>query len=106
MPDACMFNIITLPQSDLRRVLPKASARSLARLAAAYPRAVARTFLDILSQCMSPVTLEFIRDEINVIRTPSYPEIRQAELELMKIIHEERLGDHVASAPPATALPR
>ena len=106
MPEACMFNILTLPQSDLRRVLPKASARSLAKLAAAYPRAVGRTFLDILGTCTSPVTMEFIRDEINGARTPSYPEIRQAELELMKIIHEEHLGDHVASAEPATASPR
>ncbi len=106
MPEACMFNIITLPQSDLRRVLPKASAKSLARLAAAYPRAVARTFIEILAQCMSPVTLEFIRDEISATRPPSYPEIRQAEQELMKIIHEEHLGDHVASGAPATALPQ
>jgi hypothetical protein len=106
MPEACMFNILTLPQSDLRRVLPKASSRSLAKLAAAYPRAVGRTFLEILAECMSPVTLEFIRDEINVTRTPSYPEIRQAEQELMKIIHDEHLGDHVASSPLATTPPR
>ena len=106
MPEACMFNILALPQNDLRRVLPRASSRSLARLATAYPRAVGKTFLDILAQCMSPVTLEFIREEINVTRTPSYPEIRQAEQELMKIIHEERLGDHVASAPLATAHSR
>ena len=106
MSEACMCEILALPQDDLRRVLPKASSRSLAKLVAAYPRAVGRTFLEILGQCASPVAVEFIREEINCMRIPSYPEIRQAELELMKIIHEDQLEDHVASGQLATAPPQ
>ncbi|SRR5258706_16377384 len=106
MPEACMMDILSLPQDDLQKILPKASTRSLAKLASAYPRAVGRSFLDILGQCMSEHTVAFIRDEIDGMRTPSYPEIRQAERELMKIIHDEHLEDHVFSSRPATPLPQ
>ena len=104
MSEACMYDILALRQDDLRRVLPKASTRSLAKLVTAYPRAVGRVFLEIMGQCASAVTVEFLRDEINSMRVPSYPEIRQAELELMKIIHEERLADRAASTVPAIPL--
>jgi len=106
MAEACMYDILALPENDLRRVLPKASTRSLAKLVAAYPRAVGRTFLEILGQCTSAITVEFLRDEMNNARVPSYPEIRQAELELMKIIHDENLTVGASSAPPATPLAR
>jgi hypothetical protein len=104
MSEACMFDILALPQVDLQKVLPKASSRSLAKLAVAYPRAAGRSFLDILGQCTSSVTVDFIRDEINGMQTPSYPEIRQAELEIMKIVRDEHLEDHVFSSQPATEL--
>jgi hypothetical protein len=106
MSEACMFDILALPENDLRRVLPKASTRSLAKLLAAYPRTVGRTFLTVLGTCTSAVTIEFLQDEMNSMRVPSYPEIRQAELELMKIIHEEHLEVDVASAQPAIPLPQ
>jgi len=96
MPEACMFDILDLPEDDLRRVLPKASMRSLAKLVTAYPRAVGRTFISVLGQCTSSITVEFLRDEMNSMRIPSYPEIRQAELELMKIIREEHLHPSVS----------
>ena len=104
MAEACMFDILTLPEDHLRRVLPKTSTRSLAKLVAAYPRAVGRTFLEILGQCTSAVTVEFLREEVNSMKVPSYPEIRQAELEMMKVIHDEHLEVAASSAPPATAL--
>jgi len=103
---ACMFDILELPENDLKRVLPKASTRSLAKLVTAYPRSVGRTFLHLLGQCTSTVTVEFLRDEMNSMKIPSYPEIRQAESELMKIIHEEGLEDHASSAPTAIPLPQ
>ena len=106
MTEACMFNILALPQDDLRRVLPKASTRTLAKLATAYPRAVGRTFLEILAQCASTLTAEFVREEMNNMRLPTYPEIRQAEQELMKIIYEENLGDQIVSETTATLAPR
>jgi len=106
MSEACMFNILALPEDDLRRVLPKASTRSLAKLVAAYPRSVGRTFLEILTSCASAITVEFIRDEMNGMRVPTYTEIRMAEQELMKIIHDENLEDHVVSAQLAIAHPR
>ncbi len=94
MSEACMFSILALPQADLRKILPKASARTLAKLVVAYPRAIGRTFLEILGECTSPITVEFVQDEMNSMRVPSYPEIRQAERELMKIVHEEGLQEH------------
>jgi flagellar motor switch protein FliG len=106
MAEGCMFDIMTLPEEDLKRVLPKASTRSLAKLVVAYPRAVGRTFLEILTQCMSVHTLEFIREEVGFMLIPSYPEIRQAELEIMKIIRDEHLEDHVSCAQPAKSLPQ
>ena len=104
--EACMFDILALPEDDLKRVLKKASTRSLAKLVVAYPRAVGRTFLEVLTQCMSVPTIEFIRDEMGVMRTPSYPEIRQAEMELMQIIREEHLEDRLSCAPLAISLPQ
>jgi hypothetical protein len=106
MAGACMYDILALTQEDLRRVLPKASTRSLAKLVTAYPRAVGHIFLEVLGQCSSAVTVEFLRDEMNSMRIPSYPEIRQAELELMKIIHEEHLEVQAASNAPASPLAR
>ena len=101
MPEACMFDIMTLPEEDLQKVLSKASTRSLAKLATAYPRAVGRPFLEILKKCLSAPTFEFLEEEMVVMRIPSYPEIRNAELELMKIIHEENLIDHLSSSQSA-----
>ena len=101
MAEGCMFDILALPQDDLKKVLPKASTRSLAKLLAAYPRSVGRTFLEVLAQCMSRVTIEFLQDEMNCASVPSYQEIRQAELELMKIIHEENLKLVAAASEPA-----
>jgi flagellar motor switch protein FliG len=101
-----MFDILALPQDDLQKVLPKASSRSLAKLAVAYPRAAGRSFLDILGQCTSSATVAFIQDEINGMVAPSYPEIRQAEQELIKIIRDEHLEDRVVSSQPATPRPQ
>lgn len=92
MPEACLLNILALQENDLKKVLPKASTRSLARLVVAYPRAVGRTFMMILNGCVSPLTMEFLREELSTTRTPSFPEIRQAESELMKIIYDENLS--------------
>ncbi len=97
MSEACLYNILSLPQADLRKVLPKASTRTLAKLVSAYPRAIGRTFLEILGECTSTVTVDFVRDEINTMRIPSYSEIRLAEMELMKIVHEEGL-EHADAA--------
>jgi len=91
MDDACLFNIMELSSEDLQRVLPKASTRALARLTIAYPRAVGRPFLDAMSQCLSPMTLEFVKEELSMARRPSWSQIQQAENELMKIIIEEKL---------------
>src|SRR5688572_17766290 len=99
MSEACLYNILALPQADLRRVLPKASTRTLAKLVSAYPRAIGRTFLEVLGQCTSTVTVEFIKDEISTMRVPSYNEIRQAESELMKIVHEENLVAETSDDP-------
>jgi len=98
-----MFDILALPEDHLRRILPKASTRSLAKLVAAYPRAAGNTFLAVLGKCTSAITVEFLRDEMNSTKVPSYPEIRQAELEIMKIIHEEHLEVPVSSIAHATA---
>jgi hypothetical protein len=91
MPEACMLDILALSEADLKRVLPKASARSLARLAIAYPRTLGRTVMPLLSDCVSSHTMDFLREQMNLARPPSFPEIRQAESELMKIIYEENL---------------
>ena len=106
MNEICMFDILALPENDLKKVLSKASTRSLAKLVAAYPRAVGHTFLNILTQCLSAPTIAFLREEICVMHIPSFAEIRNAESELLKIIHEEHLVETVSSAQRARSLPR
>lgn len=92
MPPVCMFDILELPQNDLKRVLPKASSRTLVRLLTAYPRSVGETFLGILRGCVSAPTLDFLREEIDRSQLPSFPQIREAESEILKIIEQEHLS--------------
>jgi hypothetical protein len=106
MSEPCMFNILALPEDDLKRVLPKASTRSLAKLVVAYPRAVSKTFMSVLTDCLSTATIQFLKEELDTTRPPSFPEIRQAESELMKIIRDEHLEDHVFPAQPPTEIPK
>jgi hypothetical protein len=101
-----MFDILTLSEADLTKVLSKASTTSLARLVVAYPRAVGRTFMELLNKCLSAPTIEFLQEEMSATRVPTYPEIRQAESELMKIIHDEHLQLPVSSAPLARPIPQ
>ena len=90
--DPCLYDIMMLQESALNRLLPKASTRTLARLIAAYPRSVGRIFLDCMSKTMSRSTVEFIKDELHTAQLPTYGQIREAERELFKIMHEERIG--------------
>jgi len=100
MAEACMCDIMTLPQEDLKKVLIKASMRSLAKLVSAYPRAAGNAFLEILTDCMSAPTIAFLKEEVGLMRLPTYPEIRSAESEIMKIIRDEHLEDRLSSSPP------
>lgn len=104
MAEACIFEILDLPQDDLKKVLPKASTRSLAKLVVAYPRAVGKAFLEILTECLSAPTIAFIEEEVGLMHIPTYPEIRTAELEIMKIIREEHLENRLSCVPRATTL--
>ncbi len=89
MSESCIYDIMGLPEDILRRVLPKASTRTVTRLISAYPRALGQTFLHLLSTSMSPVALEFLQDEIHSSQVPSLGQIRDAEREIMKLIREE-----------------
>jgi len=106
MAEACMLDILTLPEDDLKKVLPKASTRSLAKLVIAYPRAVGKSFLDLLKECMSARTIAFIQEEIGMMRIPSYVEIRTAESEIMKIIRDEHLEERLSSVQHTVSLPQ
>jgi hypothetical protein len=90
MPEACMFDIMSLPEDTLKRVLPKVSIRMVSRLIAAYPRAIGQTMLSILTQSMSPCTIEFMKDEMNTGKLPTIYQIREAEIELMKTLRQEQ----------------
>src|SRR5688572_28109463 len=76
MQNACLFEIMAMPEATLKRALPNVSTRMLARLITAYPRAAGRPLMDILVQCMSQPTIEFIREEVNAGIVPTMPEIR------------------------------
>ena len=104
MADACMMDILALPQDDLKKILPKASTRSLAKLVIAYPRSFGKSFLEILMECTSARTIAFIQEEIGMMRIPSYVEIRSAESEIMKIIRDEHLEDRLV--PTQSILPQ
>ena len=106
MSEACMFEILALPEGDLRKILPKASTRSLAKLVSAYPRSVGKVFLSILGNCLSAATVQFLQEELSLARAPSYSEIRLAESEIMKIIQEEHLPPQACNVLPTVALPR
>src|SRR5258706_16410380 len=96
MSEACLFDIMSVPEETLKTVLPKVSIRMVSRLIAAYPRAVGRTLLDVLSRNASPFTVEFLRDEMANGRIPSLTQIREAEKEfLMTLRAEKALPDSV-----------
>ena len=86
-----MYDIITLPDEALKKVLPKISIRTVCRLISAYPRAVGRTLLVVLSQSMSPVTVDFVREELSTGNLPSMHQIIEAEKEFLRTLREENL---------------
>ena len=90
MSEACLFDIMSVPDETLKRVLPKVSIRMVSRLIAAYPRAVGRTLLTVLSQSASPFTVEFLRDEMATGRVPTLPQIREAEKEFLMTLRAEK----------------
>ena len=91
MQEACIFDIMEVPDATLKKVLPKISIRMVSRLICAYPRAVGRTLLNILSQKMSPCTIDFLREEMCANRLPSMYQIREAEKEFLRTLHDEQL---------------
>src|SRR5579872_1351864 len=84
--DACMFDVLDLPEDSLKQILPKLSSRSLVRLLTAYPRTLSNTFMTLLYQSMSPCTMEFLREEMVRSQLPSFQQIREAESELISVI--------------------
>ena len=91
MYEACMFDIMELPDATLKRVLPKVSIRMVSRLISAYPRAVGRTLLNAMSESMSPCTIDLLKEEIGSGRLPTLHQIREAEKEFLHTLHEEKL---------------
>ena len=91
MHEACMFDIVGLPEDTLKQVLPKVSIRMVSRLICAYPRAVGRTLLNIMTESMSPCTIDFLKEEMCVGRLPSMHQIREAEKEFVRTLRDEQL---------------
>src|SRR4051794_16117244 len=91
MPDACMFDIMGLPDETLKKVLPKVSMRMVSRLIAAYPRAVGRNLLNVMSENMSPCTLEFLREQMGSTQLPSMFQIMEAEKEFIRTLRDEKI---------------
>lgn len=97
----CMFDILNLPDAALKKVLPKVSTRTLIRLLNAYPRTVGRTFIGLLNESLSPTAMEFLREEMSASQPPSLRQIREAESELVKLLHEEKLFPLIQPLPVA-----
>ena len=89
MEDICLTQLLDWPDDTLRRALPKAPARLVARIVKAYPRTAGRPFMILLNECLSPRTLAFLQEEIAGGPIPTYPQIRQAEAELLKLMRDE-----------------
>lgn len=90
-PEACMFDIMTLPEDTLRKVLPRVSIRIVSRLVSCYPRAIGKTLLDVLSRSVSPAALEMMKDEMASGPLPSIYQIREAEKEFLRMLREENI---------------
>jgi hypothetical protein len=88
--EACMFDIMELPEKTLKKVLPKVSIRVVSRLIAAYPRAVGRTLLNAVAESMSPCTVELLKEEMCSGRLPSMIQIVEAEKEFLRTLHQEQ----------------
>jgi len=101
MTEVCLMQILEWPDTALRQALPKAPARLLARLVRAYPRTAGEPFMVLLGECLSSPTLAFLKEEINFGSMPTYPEIRQAEAELLKLVREQAKVAAAAAHPIA-----
>jgi hypothetical protein len=97
MKEPCMYDILELSETSLKKVLPKASSRTLVRLLTAYPRTVGRTFMTVLHTCVSPSTLEFLREELIRGQQPTFVQIREAETEIIQILRDEHLLPRIAA---------
>jgi hypothetical protein len=91
LPNACMFDIMQLPEETLKRVLPKVSLRMVSRLITSYPRAIGRTLLTIMSQSMSPCTIDLLREEMESSRLLSIHQIQEAEKEFLRTLTTEKI---------------
>jgi hypothetical protein len=91
MQDACMFDIMGLPEETLKQVLPKVSIRMISRLISSYPRAIGRTLLDVMSKSMNPFTVELLREEMSTGSLPSIHQIQEAEKEFLRTLRRENL---------------
>jgi hypothetical protein len=94
-----MFDIMGLPQETLKKVLPKVSIRIVSRLINSYPRALGRTLLSVLSESMSPTTMDLLKDEMNTSALPSLHQIREAEKEFLKTLRQEQVLPQAAVRP-------
>ena len=101
MYEACMFDIMELPDDTLKKVLPKVSIRMVSRLISAYPRAVGRTLLNVMSESMSPCTIDLLKEEISTARLPTLLQIREAEKEFLRTLHQEKL---LPQSSPTTSI--
>jgi hypothetical protein len=93
-----MYNIMGLSENVLRKVIPKLPATVIARLLTAYPRSIGQTLMSMLAVNASPSTIQFVREEIQSTRTPSFSQIREAELELIKAVYAEQRISPVADS--------
>ncbi len=91
MEAVCLFDIMGLSEGTLRKLLPKAPSRMIVCLLTAYPRAIGRLLLVLLSETLKPTTLQFLKDQMNIAPLPTLHQIREAEQEMLKIINEEHL---------------
>lgn len=90
--DACMFDIMAIPNEALKRVLPKVSIRMISRLISSYPRAIGRNLINVMAECLNPYTMDLLREEMDTNgRLPSLIQIREAEKEFLKTLYEEKI---------------
>ena len=91
MAEACLYDILDVPQETLRRALPKTSVRTVARLISSYPRAIGRTLQALMAESMSSATIQFLNDQLASGDPPSWGQVRTAEAEFVKVLHDVNL---------------
>lgn len=84
----CLFDVLSLPEFALRRILQNSDWRAVSRMMATYPRVAGKLLEPIVKEIFTTEQRVGIDQEIQANPWPTPAEILEAEQELLRTANE------------------